>query len=49
MRTTDRSTAGRPQGRVRPCPSRLVADRSVDLLRVSSALCTGSGRARRLH
>ncbi|WFB84507.1 hypothetical protein [Streptomyces olivaceus] len=43
MRTADRPAAGR----VRPCPSRLAADRAVDLLRVSSALCTGSGRARR--
>ncbi|WP_189231543.1 hypothetical protein [Streptomyces flaveolus] len=42
-RTADR----RPQGAVRPCPSPLVADRTVDLLRVSSALCTDRGRGRR--
>ncbi|WP_399892980.1 hypothetical protein ACGH7X_34485 [Streptomyces sp. BBFR51] len=46
MRTAPRTARRRAQGRVRPYPSPLVADRAVDLLRVSSALCTGSGRAR---
>jgi hypothetical protein len=46
MRTAPRTAPRRPQGRVRPYPSPLVADRAVDLLRVSSALCTGSGHAR---
>ncbi|MGW0816649.1 hypothetical protein ACWD00_25925 [Streptomyces viridiviolaceus] len=42
-RTADRG----PQGCVQPYPSPLVADRAVDLLRVSSALCTGRAARRR--
>ncbi|MEU6557552.1 hypothetical protein ABZ915_46185 [Streptomyces sp. NPDC046915] len=40
-----RTAARRPLSCVQPNP--LVADRAVDLLRVSSALCTAPGRARR--
>ncbi|GGW49386.1 hypothetical protein GCM10010350_37280 [Streptomyces galilaeus] len=41
-----RTAARRPRGCVRPYLDILVADRAVDLLRVSSALCTAPGRAR---
>ncbi|GHB32231.1 hypothetical protein GCM10010377_23160 [Streptomyces viridiviolaceus] len=47
MYAAPRTAARRPQGRVLPCPSPLVADRAVDLLRVSSALCTDPGGAAR--
>ncbi|MBD0419004.1 hypothetical protein AB0L35_26740 [Streptomyces sp. NPDC052309] len=47
MYAAPRTAARRPQGCVRPYPSPLVADRAVDLLRVSSALCTDPGRAAR--
>ncbi|MEU9332758.1 hypothetical protein AB0D49_06265 [Streptomyces sp. NPDC048290] len=47
MRAATRTAQGRHVGRVRPRADRLVADRAVDLLRVSSALCTAPGRARR--
>ncbi|MET8944957.1 hypothetical protein ABZX30_15575 [Streptomyces sp. NPDC004542] len=42
-----RTAARRPLSCVRPSANLLVADRAVDLLRVSSALCTAPGRARR--
>ncbi|MCE7549572.1 MULTISPECIES: hypothetical protein [Streptomyces] len=48
MDAASRTAAGRTPGRVAPSPRLLVADRAVDLLRVSSALCTAPGRARRL-
>ncbi|MFJ8079429.1 hypothetical protein ACIQ6Y_02210 [Streptomyces sp. NPDC096205] len=48
MDAASRTAAGRrPRGRVLPPATPLVADRAVDLLRVSSALCTAPGRARR--
>ncbi|MFF4702810.1 hypothetical protein ACWC4D_13015 [Streptomyces sp. NPDC001288] len=49
MDAASRTAEGRAQGCVPPCPSPLVADRAVDLLRVNSALCsarTAPGRAR---
>ncbi|MFD0542748.1 hypothetical protein [Streptomyces mexicanus] len=47
MDAASRTAAGRAPGRVAPSTRLLVADRAVDLLRVSSALCTAPGRARR--
>ncbi|MFB7600477.1 hypothetical protein [Streptomyces sp. NPDC056160] len=47
MYAVPRTATGRAQGCVPPSAQRLVADRAVDLLRVSSALCTAPGRARR--
>ncbi|MFG3546352.1 hypothetical protein [Streptomyces sp. NPDC047725] len=44
MDAAPRTADHRPRGHLRPYPSPLVADRTVDLLRVSSALCTGRGR-----
>ncbi|MET7485446.1 hypothetical protein [Streptomyces sp. NPDC005538] len=41
-----RTAARRSAGCVPPYATPLVADRAVDLLRVSSALCTAPGRAR---
>ncbi|MFE4664964.1 hypothetical protein ACFRI7_20405 [Streptomyces sp. NPDC056716] len=46
MRAATWTAVRRSAGRVRPRADRLVADRAVDLLRVSSALCTAPGRAR---
>ncbi|MEU6477386.1 hypothetical protein ABZ858_10925 [Streptomyces sp. NPDC047017] len=47
MHAAPRTAARRPQSCVPLSAQRLVADRAVDLLRVSSALCTAPGRARR--
>ncbi|WP_369362911.1 hypothetical protein AB5L52_06270 [Streptomyces sp. CG4] len=47
MYAAPRAAASRPLGCARPYAGFLVADRAVDLLRVSSALCTAPGRARR--
>ncbi|MFF7277882.1 hypothetical protein [Streptomyces griseorubiginosus] len=46
MYAAPRTAARRSQSCVRPYGDLLVADRAVDLLRVSSALCTAPGRAR---
>ncbi|MEV0642502.1 hypothetical protein AB0I77_47880 [Streptomyces sp. NPDC050619] len=46
MYAVPRTAARRAQGCVLPYANPLVADRAVDLLRVSSALCTAPGRAR---
>ncbi|MFJ9742139.1 hypothetical protein [Streptomyces sp. NPDC101166] len=50
MYAAPRTAVGRHRGCVRPYAKplgqALVADRAVDLLRVSSALCTAPGRAR---
>ncbi|MER5717810.1 hypothetical protein [Streptomyces sp. NPDC002132] len=46
MYAAPRTATGRHQGCVQPYANPLVADRAVDLLRVSSALCTAPGRAR---
>ncbi|MEU6242239.1 hypothetical protein [Streptomyces sp. NPDC047024] len=45
MNATPRTAHGRSHGRRVPAyAGLLVADRAVDLLRVSSALCTAPGR-----
>ncbi|MFR9787705.1 hypothetical protein ACL07V_03335 [Streptomyces sp. MB22_4] len=44
MYAASRTAPSRSQGCVPPCAA-LVADRAVDLLRVSSALCTAPGAA----
>ncbi|MFF4751068.1 hypothetical protein ACWD5R_24165 [Streptomyces sp. NPDC002514] len=46
MYAAPRTALGRPQSCVHPYAGLLVADRTVDLLRVNSALCTAPGRAR---
>ncbi|NEA99231.1 hypothetical protein [Streptomyces sp. SID13726] len=46
MRAAPRTASRRSQGCALPYGDLLVADRAVDLLRVSSALCTAPGRAR---
>ncbi|MFD4556558.1 hypothetical protein ACFWP5_19960 [Streptomyces sp. NPDC058469] len=46
MYAAPRTAVSRPQGCVRSYANLFVADRAVDLLRVSSALCTAPGRAR---
>ncbi|MFF8593807.1 hypothetical protein ACF061_20635 [Streptomyces sp. NPDC015220] len=46
MRAASRTAPRRPQDCVPPAAQLLVADRAVDLLRVSSALCTAAGRGR---
>ncbi|MEV8066537.1 hypothetical protein AB0P32_10385 [Streptomyces sp. NPDC085995] len=46
MYAAPRTAPRRPQGCVPPAAQLLVANRAVDLLRVSSALCTASGRSR---
>ncbi|MFF2202226.1 hypothetical protein [Streptomyces sp. NPDC058145] len=46
MYAAPRTAARRSRGRVPSYANLLVADRAVDLLRVSSALCTAPGRAR---
>jgi len=46
MYAAPRTAARRSPGCVRPYGDPLVANRAVDLLRVSSALCTAPGRAR---
>ncbi|MGW2517839.1 hypothetical protein ACWC09_12615 [Streptomyces sp. NPDC001617] len=46
MYAAPRTAQRRVQSCVLPYADPLVADRSVDLLRVNSALCTAPGRAR---
>ncbi|WP_176741355.1 MULTISPECIES: hypothetical protein [unclassified Streptomyces] len=46
MYAAPRTAARRSQGCVPSYANVFVADRAVDLLRVSSALCTAPGRAR---
>ncbi|MES5817895.1 hypothetical protein [Streptomyces sp. RG80] len=46
MYAAPRTATRRASSRVLPYVNLLVADRTVDLLRVNSALCTAPGRAR---
>ncbi|MFJ9630901.1 hypothetical protein ACIQPR_42870 [Streptomyces sp. NPDC091280] len=46
MYAARRTATRRPLGCVQSYANLFVADRAVDLLRVSSALCTAPGRAR---
>ncbi|QWA25263.1 hypothetical protein [Streptomyces osmaniensis] len=46
MDAAPRTAERRSQSRVMPFTNLLVADRTVDLLRVNSALCTAPGCAR---